>query len=324
MLQMINRQLEKIMPFITPISVVLGVLLSAYIKDYAFLIPWIFAIMTFSGSLGSNFFSFKNALTQPLPILLVLTILHIIMPLWAWGVGHIVFPGDIFTITGLILGMAIPTGITSLIWVSIYRGNVAMTLSIILIDTLLSPILVPFTISLIVGEKIEMDVWSMMTGLLGMIVIPSLLGMTLNQVTKGKVKEVWGPRLAPFSKIGIGMVVMLNGAVVAPYLKDISMKLIITALVVCFIAIIGYLIAFITGQILIKNRQTTIALTFTGGMRNISAGAVIATAYFPPQVAVPVVIGMLFQQILASLSGYLLERWGTGASRQPNFVEKGQ
>ncbi|MCY9341001.1 bile acid:sodium symporter family protein, partial [Bacillus haynesii] len=44
------------------------------------------------------------------------------------------------------------------------------------------------------------------------------------------------------------------------------------------------------------------------GMRNISAGAVLATGFFPPQVAVPVVIGMLFQQVLAALFGHLLAR----------------
>ncbi|WP_442598896.1 bile acid:sodium symporter family protein [Neobacillus sp. D3-1R] len=308
MLQSINKQLEKIMPLITPASVVLGVLVSAYIKDYSFLIPWIFAFMTFSGSLGSNFGSLKDAFMHPLPIVITLLILHVVMPLWAWSIGHIVFSEDIFTITGLILGMAIPTGITSMIWVSIYKGNIPITLSLILVDTLLSPILVPFTISLIVGQKIEMDVSSIMTGLLGMIVIPSLLGMLINHLTKGKVKEVWSPRLAPFSKIGIGAVVMLNGAVVAPHLRNISLELVIIAIAVFFIAITGYFFSFIIGKIIFKNKETVVALTFTGGMRNISAGAVIATSYFPAAVAVPVVVGMLFQQVLASLSGYLIDR----------------
>lgn len=315
MLQKLNTQLEKIMPLITPIGVVAGVLLSEHIKDFSYLIPWIFAIMTFSGSLGSNFFSLKNVITQPIPIFIALIILHIIMPMWAWGVGHIAFSGDIFTITGLILGMAIPTGITSLIWVSIYKGNIPFTLAIILIDTLLSPILVPFTISLIVGEKIQMDVYSIMTGLLGMIVIPSLVGMSLNHWTKGKVKEVWSPRLAPFSKIGIGIVVMLNGAVVAPYLRVVSLNLLMVAVVVFFIAITGYLFAFLLGRLFRADRDTVMALTFTGGMRNISAGAVIATTYFPPQVAVPVVVGMLFQQVLASFSGYLANRYYSRQSK---------
>jgi bile acid:Na+ symporter, BASS family len=315
MLHHVNKQLEKLMPMITPISVIFGVLLSAYIKDFSFIIPWLFAFMTFSGSLGSNFHSLKSVIVQPLPIIIALSILHIIMPLWASGIGHIIFNDDIFTISGLILGMAIPTGITSLIWVSIYKGNTSMTISIILIDTLLSPILVPYTMSLMVGGEIEMDAYRILTGLLGMIVIPSLIGMTINHLTKGKVKEVWSPRLAPFTKIGIGIVVMLNGAVVAPYLKDFSLKLVVITLTVFFIALTGYLFAFLIGRMLGRDRDTVIALTFTGGMRNISAGAVIATSYFPPQVAVPVVVGMLFQQVLASISGHIVNRYYNGQEK---------
>jgi bile acid:Na+ symporter, BASS family len=309
MLQLVNKYLEKFMPLITPISVVLGVLFSAYLKDLSFLIPWIFAFMTFSGSLGSNLYSLKEAIIHPFPIIIALTLLHVIMPLWAWAVGSLVFSGDAMTITGLILGMAIPTGITSMIWVSIYKGNIPMTLSIILLDTLLSPILVPLTVSMLVGEQVEMDVSSMMLGLLGMIVIPSIIGMIINQWTKGKVKEVWSPILNPITKLGLGFVVMLNGAIVAPHLQNLNSKLVLIAIVVFFIAMTGYWLAFKFGRVLKKERSTVIALTFTGGMRNISAGAVLAVSYFPAAVAVPVVIGMLFQQVLASLSGYFIDRY---------------
>ena len=44
-------------------------------------------------------------------------------------------------------------------------------------------------------------------------------------------------------------------------------------------------------------------------MRNISAGAVIAVTYFPSAVAVPVILGMLFQQMLASFYGSFLSRY---------------
>ncbi|GHI00700.1 bile acid:sodium symporter family protein [Neobacillus kokaensis] len=306
MLQKLNKQLEKIMPLITPVSVITGVLLSTYIKDYSFLIPWIFAFMTFAGSLSSNFKSLKDVMIHPFPIFVAMMILHILMPMWAWGVGHVVFPNDAYTITGLILAMVIPTGITSFIWVSIYKGNIPMVLSVILIDTLLSPLIVPYSLSLIMGQKIEMDYLDIMKGLMGMVVIPSIIGMLLNQLTKGKIKDQLGSHLAPFTKIGIGVTVMLNGAVVAPYLKNIDWKLAAITLVVFFIALTGYLFSFFIGRLLIKERDSVITLTFSGGMRNISAGAVIGVTYFPPAVAVPVVIGMLFQQVLASLSGYFI------------------
>lgn len=203
MLQKLNKQLEKIMPLITPTSVILGVLLTTYLKDFSFLIPWIFAFMTFAGSLSSNFKSLTGVVSHPFPVLMAMGLLHVFMPIWAMFIGHIAFPGDVYTITGLVLAMVIPTGVTSFIWVSIYKGNIPMTLSIILIDTLLSPIIVPFSLSLFMGQKVEMDFYSIMKGLLGMVVIPSLIGMLLNQLTKGRIKDSLGSSLAPFSKISI-------------------------------------------------------------------------------------------------------------------------
>jgi predicted Na+-dependent transporter len=306
MLIKLNKQLEKIMPLITPTSVVLGVLLSNYLSDFSFLIPWIFAFITFAGSLNSNFKSLTDVVRHPLPIFALIGILHILMPIWAWGVGHITFKEDILTITGIVLGMSIPTGVASFIWVSIYKGNIPLTLSFILIDTILSPLIVPYCLSLLIGEKIEMDFWGIMQGLFGMIVVPSLLGMALNQLSKGKVTKKLGTSLAPFSKIFLGIVVMLNGAIVAPYLKDINLKLISVTVVVFFIAVTGYLFSFLIGKLIRSDRDTVVSLTFSGGMRNISAGAVIAVTFFSPAVAVPVVVGMLFQQVLASFAGYFL------------------
>lgn len=311
MLITLNKQLEKIMPLITPTGVVLGVLLSAYIKDFSFLIPWIFAFMTFAGSLNSNFKSLSDVVRHPLPILAAMVLLHLLMPLWAWGVGHIAFQGDILTITGIVLSMVIPTGVTSFIWVSIYKGNIPLTLSIILIDTILSPIIVPYCLSFLIGERIEMDFLGIMQGLFGMIVLPSLLGMVLNQYLNGNMTKKLSTSLAPFSKISLGIVVMLNGSIVAPFLKDINLKLISITVMVFFIAATGYLFSFLIGKLIRSDKDTVVSLTFSGGMRNISAGAVIAVTYFSPAVAVPVVVGMLFQQVLASFAGYFLKRYFT-------------
>ncbi|WP_342600281.1 bile acid:sodium symporter family protein [Psychrobacillus sp. FSL H8-0483] len=309
MILKINRFLEKAMPFFIPSSVVIGVLISDYIVDFSYLIPWIFAFMTFTGSLNSNFASFKNAVLHPFPIFIALIVLHIVMPLMALGIGHVVFTGDIYTITGMVLMMSIPTGITSFVWVSISKGNNTLALTIILIGALLSPFIVPLTMSLLVGGNVQIDSFHMMVGLFWMIVIPSIIGMTLNQVTKGKVVNILSARLSPISKIGMGIVVMLNGAVVAPYLLDVKLKVVGIAFTVLAIAFLGYVISFLVAIWCKQQKETVIALTFTGGMRNISAGVVLAITYFPAPVAVPVVLGMLFQQILASIFGVLLNKY---------------
>lgn len=319
MLQQINHRLEKMLPFITPSGVILGIIFSAYIKDYSFIVPWLFAFMTFEGSLTMNFRSLKNAVIHPVPIIIVMLFLHVFMPLWAWGISHSVFNGDSMTITGIILGMVIPTGVTSFIWVSIKKGNTAVTLAAILIDSLLSPFIVPYSLSLLVGQKVSLDTGSMMIGLFYMIVLPSIIGMLLNEMTKGKI-TVWKPRLAPISKIFLGAVVALNGSVVAPYLAEIHWKLIFIIIAVFFIAFSGYLFAYLLGKLLRFDQQTNTAFTFLGGMRNISSGAVMAISYFPSAVAVPVVVSMLFQQTLASLFGSLLDKHYQQHTEEKNTV----
>lgn len=296
------------MNVLMPTCIILGIIFSAYLKDYAFLVPWFFAFMTFEGSLSMNVSSIKGALTHPLPILFALGFLHIGMPLWAWSVGHIAFNGDTFTITGLILGMIIPTGVTSFIWVAMKKGNSSLTLAIILIDSLLSPFIVPLSISLLIDQKVEIDFIKMMISLLYMIVLPSITGMLLNGLTKGKVNHVWKPRLSPFSKIFLGFVVLLNGAVIGPYLKEIHFKLIFIILVVTAITFTGYIFSFLLAKLLKYDRETLTAFTFIGGMRNISAGSVIAISYFPSAVIVPVVTGMIFQQAIASIFASFLDR----------------
>lgn len=308
MLQLVNRQLERFMPFITPISVILGVSFADHLLIFSFLIPWIFAFITFSGSLNSNFSSLKGVIKSPLPLLIILSLLHIVMPVIVWIAGDFIFTNDHLTVTGLVLAAVIPTGITSFIWVTIYKGNIALALSIILLDTILSPFLVPHTLSFLVGQEVEIDTFSIMNGLLYMVVLPSLVGMFINQLSKGKSVKV-SKALAPFSKLGLASVVMINGAVVGPYLKVITSKLVVIAITVFILAFIGYLIAWLVGNWLNIDRETKVAMIFTGGMRNISAGAVIAVQYFPPAVAVPVIVGMLFQQILASIFGFLFKKF---------------
>ncbi|UGB32221.1 bile acid:sodium symporter family protein [Metabacillus sp. B2-18] len=308
MLVKINKQLNRFIPLMAPISVVLGVLLSDYFTNLTSVVPWIFAFITFSGSLGSTFKSLYQTISNPIPILILLVILHIVMPMWATLVGHITFNNDIYTISGLILSVVIPTGITSFIWVSIHKGNIALTFTIVLIDTILSPFLVPMMLSLFIGKSVELEVWNMMSALIGMVVIPSILAMVLNAITKGHVHKVWSPRLEPLSKLGLMLVIMINSAVVAPYLSNINKKLLLISLIVFLVSASGYILSLLTGKLLKYQKEDVIAFTFSGGMRNISAGSVIAVAFFPPPVALPVVIGMLFQQVIASFFGYILER----------------
>lgn len=194
MLHSINRWLNRMMPLITPVSIIIGVICGSSLSSFTYLSPWLFAFMTFAGSISLGFKDFMNVLKKPFPLIICLFILHLAMPLIAMAFGYLLYSGDIYMITGLILASSIPTGVSSFVWVSIYKGNIALTLSIILIDTMLAPFIVPGILSLLIGADVQLDVASMMSSLFWMIVVPSLIGMILNEWSKGAIAPVWGAR----------------------------------------------------------------------------------------------------------------------------------
>ncbi|QWU17991.1 Predicted Na+-dependent transporter [Paenibacillus sophorae] len=301
-----NSFLEKIMPLLTPSAIVFGVLNESRLLPYTWLVPWIFAMMTLVGSLKSNIGDLFAVLAKPSRLIVLMIILHVVMPVVGWLAALAVFPDDPYTVTGYVLLFAIPTGVVSVVWVSIYGGNIALTLALILIDTLLSPVIVPGTLHLLMGTSVEIRLWDLMKGLLYMVVAPSLLGMLLNQWTKGKVNTVYGPPLAPFVKVGLFAVVSINGASIARYLKHPDSKLLVIIAVTFVTVVLGYIIGALAARRFRWNYEDSVAVQFNAGMRNLSAGAVLAVKYFPPAVALPVISGMLFQQILAALSGLVL------------------
>ncbi len=310
-LKIVHAILNKAFPFLVPIGVICGIILGERVSSYSFVVPWIFGIVTFIGSLKMSARSFKNTMTNPLPIFLVMFVLRILMPIWAMIVGNITFRNDTYTIIGLILFAVLPTGINSAVWAAMYKGNISLSLSIILIDTLLAPFVMPYSLSLLVGANIEMNATGMMMGLINMIVIPSLLGMAVNEFSKGEIPKVWGPKLAPISQIGLITVVIINGGVIAPYFETIDIKLILIMAVVFLLAVSGYVFSWFLSKLSKMKRGEAVSILYSGGMRNISTGIVIAVSYFPSQAAVPVVTGILFQQVVAAVVGGLLNKAST-------------
>lgn len=308
MLETLNARLTKLMPILTPLSLILGVVFEDIGAQLTFLVVWLFAFMTFAGSLGLDFQALKVFIRYPYMILLTIIGLHVIMPLWAYFVSTLIFDDHLLMI-GFVLSVSVPTGVTSFIWVSISHGNKALCLSIILIDTLLAPLIMPAIVHIVVGQAIDIDMSSLIIDLLWMIVLPSILGMILNEYTDGRVEKTLGKKLAPFSKISLYFIVFINSSIIAPYIKDISWELVGIIGVVFFVAVSGYILWILLGHYIWRDPTVVSTLVFTGGMRNIAIGIVIASSYFPPKVAIPIVFGMLFQQVIASQFSRIVEKY---------------
>lgn len=300
MVQLLNQFIQKWMPVLTPLSLVIGVLLEKIGTHFLFLVPVLFAVMTFISSLNLKFRDIKVFKQYPKTILFVIAFLHILMPLWAFFLAELIFDDRLLTI-GFLISVAVPTGVTSVIWVTISKGNLPLSLAIILIDTLLAPILMPLILHLVVGESISLNTSALIFDLIWMIVLPSILGILVNEWTKGELFEQYGKPMSLVSKLCLFGIIMINSSAIAPYVKTIDLELAKVIAVVLFLAVSGYVFSLVLGRLLWKSEADQATFVFNGGMRNIAVGVVIATTYFPSKVAMPVVFGMLFQQVLASI-----------------------
>lgn len=300
MVQSLNQFIQRWMPVLTPLSLVIGVLLEKIGTHFLFLVPVLFAVMTFISSLNLKFRDIKVFKQYPKTILFMIAFLHILMPLWAFILAELIFDDPLLTI-GFLISVAVPTGVTSVIWVTISKGNLPLSLAIILIDTLLAPILMPLILQLVVGESISLNTPALIFDLIWMIVLPSILGILVNEWTKGKLFKQYGKPMSLISKLCLFAIIMINSSAIAPYVKTIDWELAKVIAVVLFLAVSGYILSLVLGRLFWKSEADQATFVFNGGMRNIAVGVVIATTYFPSKVAMPVVFGMLFQQVLASI-----------------------
>ncbi|MEK4387051.1 bile acid:sodium symporter family protein [Solibacillus sp. FSL W7-1464] len=307
MVQSLNQFIQKWMPVLTPLSLVIGVLLEKIGTHFLFLVPLLFAVMTFISSLNLKFRDIKVFKQYPKTILFMIAFLHILMPLWAFFLAELIFDDRLLTI-GFLISVAVPTGVTSVIWVTISKGNLPLSLAIILIDTLLAPILMPLILHLVVGESISLNTPALIFDLIWMIVLPSIVGILVNEWTKGKLFEQYGKPMSLISKICLFGIIMINSSAIAPYVKTIDLELAKVIAVVLFLAVSGYVFSLLLGRLFWKSEADQATFVFNGGMRNIAVGVVIATTYFPSKVAMPVVFGMLFQQVLASIFYKIIQK----------------
>lgn len=302
------KYLDKYFPLLTPTFLTFGLLMGATVGQFVPWVPWLFAVATFVGSLKIDFNAFIDTLKHPKGMVVVMLILRIIMPVVSLGFGRLLFPHDIYTQTGLLLFGLLPVAINSVLWTVITKGNVSLTLSVLLLDTLLIPFVLPFSVLIFTGASIDLDTVGMMRSLLLMVVLPSVAGMTLNQVTKGEFGRQWSVKIGPVAKLCFLSVIFINGGNIRRYFPPLDGNLLLIMLSISLLAIIGYCISWFLAMLFKFPDADAKAVVFTGGMRNMSTGVVIAVAHFPPGVAVPIATGIFFQQIICAIIAKWIEQ----------------
>ncbi|MDR0877376.1 MAG: bile acid:sodium symporter family protein [Treponema sp.] len=302
----INAGMERMMPILTPLGVVMGFLLPAFFINLRPLVPLLFGIMTLSGALKLRVREFGGTLKKPLGIALFFLTSHVLMPLAALIVSSVFFRADPDTVSGFILLYSVPTAVSGFIWVTIFRGDSALCLTLILLDTLLAPLVVPFTMSILMSSRVNLDMTGIGVSLVLMVVIPTIIGVAVNELSRGKVPAAACPYLNPVSKLCLILVIAANSSPVAPRVHFDDPHVWIVAALCIFLAALGYILSKLVSMTGRLKNEKQITLFFSVGLRNISAATTIAIEFFPPAAALPTVLGILFQQTMAAVMGRIL------------------
>jgi predicted Na+-dependent transporter len=301
----LNRRLEQAMPALTPLGVILGFIFSRVFITLVPLVPFLFAVMTLSGALKLRFRDLGAAVTDPMPALVFFICSHVLMPLAGFLGGSLIFPDDPAITAGFVLLFSAPTAVSGFIWIAVYRGSTALSLTLILLDTLAAPLVVPGTVSLLLGASVSPDTAAMARSLALMVVVPTILGVILNEASRGGIPRIISPYVSPAAKLCLAVVVAANAAAAAPRIHLGDRRVWLIAVLCVGFSLLGFGLARLGSALARQGRNKGVTLFFAVGLRNITAAATLALAYFPEAAALPAVLGILFQQSMAALMGRL-------------------
>ena len=224
-----------------------------------------------------------------------------IMPFLGFGLARVFgFPPEIGA--GIILVGSVPSGLASTVMVYIAKADVALSVTLTAVTSLLAPIITPFLMQWLAGEMVRIDTTKLMWDLTKMTVIPVLAGLAYHHATRGRVP--WLSRVMPyFSMIGIIVMTVLTIAIG----RDNLLRLGVILIAVCFLhSSGGYLLGYFVCRCLRMSKTTCRTIALEVGMQN--AGMASAVAASLNKVATlglaPIVFGPVMNISASALSNW--------------------
>lgn len=235
-----------------------------------------------------------------------------IMPLVAWMLARC-FNLDSSLAVGIILVGCCPGGVSSNIMSYLCKGDVAYSVGMTTLSTLLSPVVTPLLVLFLAGKSVEVDALGMFVNILIVTIIPVAAGFFCNLglgdlESFRKVRHV----MPAFSVAGLALIV---GGVVAAVRDDIvsgglSLLLLTFAVVFCHNSL-GYLAGYLTGRLCKFSTAKKRTLSIEVGMQNAGLATNLASTFFLatcPLSVVPCAISCAWHSISGTLLASLFAR----------------
>ena len=244
---------------------------------------------------------FKTVISMPRGILVGVICHYTLMPLISFTLAAIFhFPNEITA--GIILVGCCPSGLASNVMSYLARANLALSVSVTAISTLLAPFLTPLLMKLLAGQYIDIHLGAMVWDITQIVILPIAAGLAFHYIVRGRMP--WLDRAMPLvSMIGIALIIVVITAAGRDSLLKVGLLLIAATLLQNFAGyVLGYWSARLLG--LAEKDRRTIALEV--GMQNagLASGLALAMGKLATVGLAPAVFGPIM-----NISGSALATW---------------
>ncbi|MGP9033225.1 bile acid:sodium symporter family protein [Glutamicibacter mysorens] len=292
---------SRIAVLLFPVLILLGGLCGmlmpqAFLGLSSWINPLLMVIM-FCMGLTLTMPDFALVFKNPLPVLGGVAAQFIIMPSMGWLVATMLQLEPALA-AGLILVGCAPGGTASNVVSYLARGNVALSVAMTSVSTLLAPLLTPALALWLAGQYMPVDAGSMAISVVQIVLIPVVLGIFLRMLFNRFVDKVSGA-LPWLSVLAITFVVTV---IVAG-----SAQTIVTAGLLVLVAVVshnalGLALGYAIGILLRVPEDSRRTIAIEVGMQNSGLAGGLAKQYFSPEAALP---GAAFS-VWHNLSGALI------------------
>jgi len=252
-----------------------GLYLNNLPLDYSKFLNVLLQIAMFGMGATLTVDDFVRILKLPKGVLVGAVLQFSVMPFLGWGVSKMLgLPPELAL--GMILLGASPGGISSNVITYLAKGNVALSVTMTAVSTLLAPVMTPLMVYLYARQNIDVDYVGMFWSILATVVVPVVLGLVFNGLMKWKKvdtakAEVW---LALVSMVAICLICGLICAKSQGQIAKVGLVLLVG---VTLHNVFGYLLGYWGSRIVGMDEQDSRTIAIEVGLQNGGMAANLAT-----------------------------------------------
>ena len=243
---------------------------------------------------------FKILLKRPLDIGIGTFAQYFFMPAIAISLVHLLnLPKEIAI--GLILVGCCPGGVSSNIMSFLCKGDLAFSVGMTAVSTLIAPVMTPTLVYFLAKESVNVDVLGMFQSVLIVTILPVLTGVSLNYIFRKNETFPEICKIMPGLSV-IGLACIVGGVVSHFGSAFIKSGVIIFVAAFCH-NLVGYIAGWTIGRITNMTEAKKRTISIEVGMQNAGLATVLATKHFAlmPEAAIISAVSCVWHSISGTI-----------------------